>query len=178
VLLVLIAGASRQLCYARPDTAVTDLWDMSHTLKSICDGRRTLVFLGDPDLITCREGAVYFDSKAGRVEARGIRPICLFIGDPEVVRNYVLALHLEIPVYIDPEGRAYEALFDQKVLPAMALLDGNGNVVRTIYGGGQSLANNLEIMLREQAEQKKESGTDVLLTMIQLVMITVLLSLN
>ncbi|MFH1313452.1 MAG: hypothetical protein ABIJ00_09555 [Candidatus Eisenbacteria bacterium] len=178
VSIVLIAVASWQMCYGGPDTAVTDLWDMSHTLKSICNGRRTLIFLGDPGLITCREGAVYFDSKAGRVEARKIRPVCLFIGDPEAVRTYVLALHLEIPVYIDPEGRAYEALFNQKVLPAMALLDGEGNVVRTIHGGGQSLANNLEIILREQEAQKKEPGNDVLLTMIQSVIITVLLSLN
>jgi hypothetical protein len=151
---------------------------MSHTLKSICDGHRTLIFICNPNLSTCREGAVYFDSKAGRIEARRLRPVCLFIGHPEAVRTYVLALHLEVPVYIDPEGRAAEALLDQKILPAMALLDGNGNVIRAIYGGGQSLDNNLEIMLGEQGEQREETETRFLLTTIQLAVIAVLLSLN
>jgi hypothetical protein len=151
---------------------------MSRTLEGICAGRKTLIFFGDPDLITCREGAVYFDSKAGRIEARGIRPVCLFRGDPEAVRNYVLALHLEVPVYIDPEGKASDALFDQKALPAMALLDGNGNTLRTIYGGGQSLANNLEIMIKVEKEEKKKPEIDVLLNVIQIAVISALLMLN
>ena len=144
-----MAAASWQTCAGSPDTVVTDLWDMSHTLGEICGGQRTLIFLCDPDRSTCREGAVYFDSQAERIQGKLIRPVCLFKGDAEAVRTHALALDLAVPVYIDAEGHAYEALLDQKILPALVLMDEGGNVSRTIYGGGQSLDNNLDIILKE-----------------------------
>jgi hypothetical protein len=167
-----MAVAPWQACYGSPDTAVSDLWDMPHTLGSICDGQRTLIFMCNPDKSTCREGAVYFDSQAARIQGKLIRPICLFTGNPEDVRNHALALDLGVPVYIDSEDRAYEALLDQKVLPAMVLLDEGGNVTRTIYGGGQSLDNNLGIILKEQGWLSRRT---LILTAIPLAVVAALL---
>ncbi len=126
-----------------------DLWDMPHSLAGICNGANTLLFMCDPGMATCREGAVYFDSRTDEIWAHEVQPACLFIGRPQDVRQIVLTLDLDVPVYIDADREVYENLLDQRILPAMILLDGNGNVIKTIYGGGESLDSNLRIILGE-----------------------------
>lgn len=153
-----------------------DLWDMPHSLESICGGQRTLLFLCNPGISTCREGAVHFDSQARAIRAEGIQPACLFIGPPRDVRSAVLTLDLIIPVYVDPDGRVCEDLVGQKVLPAMVLLDGSGNVIRSVQGGGESLDNNLKIIIGERRERPAWRFLFALLPLV--VIATVLLVLN
>jgi hypothetical protein len=172
--MIAVASWSPGDCTAEP--VVIDLWDMPHSLESICSGRSVLFFLCDPDLRTCREAAVHFDSQAERIEAMEIEPIFLFRGRAENVRDAVLALDLSVPVYIDPDGQVFEAFLNQKVLPAMMLLDGRGNVVRTIYGGGQSFDNNLRIILGEQeVKTGRRRGLRLLFTLLPVVVIAAVL---
>jgi hypothetical protein len=129
---------------------VSDLWDTPLTLGEVCNGAETLVFVCDLDLKQCREGAVYFDTRAEAIKARGFTPCCLFVGQPQEVRRHVLSLDLGIPAYIDSDGGIFKDVLDQRIMPALMLLDGNGNLVRTVYGGGESLDHNLALMLEPE----------------------------
>lgn len=147
-------------CLAGSDYVVHDLWDIPHTLESICKGQKTLLFLCDLKASTCREGAVYFDSQSDSIKAGAVRPICVFIGKPIDVRQAVLNLDLRTPVYIDEGGLIYEGLLDQKVLPAMILLDETGSLIRIIYGGGESLDHNLRTVMPISAGDDVDTGPE------------------
>jgi hypothetical protein len=157
---IILLAACPQHCTAGSELVVRDLWDMPHSLESICNGQETLLFLCDLSISTCREGAVYFDNRADGIKAGGIRPVCVFVGKPSNIRQAVLNLDLALPAYIDERGLMYENLLDQKVLPALILLDGTGNVVRIVYGGGESLDHNLRIIMpiRTREDVDREAG--------------------
>ena len=161
-------------CCANSDVVVSDLWDMPHDLHSICDGERTLLFVCDPKITTCREGAVHFDSQSRRIKARKIRPACIFTGSPREVRDAVLALDLSVPVYVGTDREVFGNLVDQKVLPAMVLLDRGGTVIKTLYGGGESLDYNLRILLEEES---RGGGLRLLLILVPLAVIGAVLFL-
>lgn len=158
--LTVLLAAYPEHCLAGRDFVVKDLWDMPHNLESICDGQETLLFLCDLSISTCREGAVFFDNQADSIKAGGILPVCIFVGKPSNIRQAVLNLDLDLPAYIDEGGLIYENLLDQKVLPALVLLDGTGNVVRIVYGGGESLDHNLRIIMptRSSEDVDRETG--------------------
>jgi hypothetical protein len=157
-MLAAVIAASGQPCLAGGDYVVHDLWDIPHTIESICNGQETLLFLCDLNASTCREGAVYFDSQSDSIKAAAVRPICVFIGKPIDVRQIVLNLDLKTPVYIDEDGLIYENLLDQKVLPALILLGETGSLIRIIYGGGESLDHNLWTVMPLRAEDDVDTG--------------------
>ena len=140
-------------CLAGPPIVLTDLWDAPHRLDEIGQGMRMLLFICDPGLETCREGAVYFESRSASIRANRVKPICVFIGNPKDIREAVLALELRVPVFIDQEDQVFQLMLDQRVLPALALLEQDGTVVRTVYGGGESLDGNLKLLLHEKPKR-------------------------
>jgi hypothetical protein len=147
LLLAILAVMPLQMCQSSPDLLLTDLWDRPHELHSIVAGQKTLLFICNLTLSTCREGAVYFDSQADKIRANQIQPACIFIGRPVDIRDAVLTMDIQVPVYIDVDGRVFEGLMIQEILPAMVLTDSQGNIAKTLYGGGESLSNNLHLML-------------------------------
>jgi hypothetical protein len=171
---LLIAGSlpCRVEALGSADLTFTDLWDTPRTLRSICDAERTLLFVCEPDLATCREGAVFFDSQADRIRSHRIEPACIFVGSPEEVRDAVLRMDIGISVYIDSEGKIFEELIGQRVLPAMALLDSSCNVTRTLYGGGESLPNNLNLIT---ADTRPSPHRPLALTLIVMIAVGILL---
>jgi hypothetical protein len=50
---------------------------------------------------------------------------------------------LDNPVYLDEDGRVIDSMLDQEVLPALLLAAPDGTVLKTVYGGGESLAGNI-----------------------------------
>lgn len=136
-----------QWCCAEPGIVLTDLMDTPHDLQSICRGRKALIFVCDLSLSTCREGAVYFDSRADMIKEEGILPLHVFVGSPPEIRDAVLTLGLKTAAYIDVEERIFGTLLDEKILPALVLLDGHGRVVETLYGGGESLDSNIRALV-------------------------------
>ena len=125
---------------------LTDLWDGPVDLSRVCGGRETLLLICDPGVATCREGAGYFDSKAAMIKAGDIRPALILIGSPPEIRDVVLRLAIGVPVYIDATESVFESLLDKRILPALVLLDGGGEAVRSIYGGGDSLDGNIRAL--------------------------------
>lgn len=132
---------------------LTDLWDAPHRLQDIGQGMPMLLFICDPKLETCREGAVYFETRSASIQANRIKPVCVFIGNPKYIREIVLALDLRLPVFIDKDDQVFHRLLDARVLPAMVLIDQDGTVAKTIYGGGESLDSNLRLLLQEEPKR-------------------------
>ncbi len=128
------------------DLAVTDLWDVPHRLGEISAGRVLVIYFCKPEVEECREGAVYFDSQATRITAAGAKPICVFTGSPERIRDLALNLDLEIPIYVD-SGLIYQQVLEQKIVPAIIVFDRSGQKTIILYGGGESLATNLDSIL-------------------------------
>jgi hypothetical protein len=134
---------------AGPEVTLRDLWDSPHTLEGICRDQAAILFVCDTGLSVCREGAVFFDTRADKIESRGFRAILVFVGDAPGIRDFVLRANISLPVYIDPDGRVYENLLEEEVLPALVLVDGKGRHVKTMYGGGESLEGNIGVLLEE-----------------------------
>jgi hypothetical protein len=126
---------------------VTDLGDKAYELETIPAGTPTLLFVCDPALTRCREGAVHFDTQAARIEKKRIKPVCILLADPETARDAATRLGLTVPVYVDATRMIPGVLLGQEILPAMVLLDGRGKVVRVVLGGGESLDSNLTRIL-------------------------------
>lgn len=145
--LCLLAGASAPLSSPSgadlADLELTDLWDYSRSLRSILADGPTLFFICDPDVKECREGAVFFESRSRGIREAGIRPALIFRGRPPDVRSAVLKMGLDNPVYLDEDGRVIDSMLDQEVLPALLLAAPDGTVLKTVYGGGESLAGNI-----------------------------------
>ncbi|MFH1219186.1 MAG: hypothetical protein V1694_01860 [Candidatus Eisenbacteria bacterium] len=129
------------------DIILTDLSGNLFSLGSIAAGQPTLLFICDPAVTKCREGAVHFDSQSGRIEAREIRPACVLVADYEAAREAAARLDLGIPVYVDAARAIPARLIRQAVLPALILLDGRGRVTKIAVGGGESLDGNITAML-------------------------------
>jgi hypothetical protein len=168
-----LATLSPITCCGR-DLIITDLWDQPLGLKDVCKGRETLLLVCDPATVDCREGAVYLDSRTAWIRAQGAEPACLFIGSPPEIRDVALALDLGMPIYIGSRQDVLGGLIGQKVLPAILVLGPDGSVARTVYGGGESLDNNLRIVLRAE-----ERGTRIkpVLLLVSLALIAALVVL-
>ena len=147
-----------QLSFAAP--ALTDLWDAAVDLPRLCAGDTTLLLVCDLDLATCREGAIYFDSKAGMIRDEEVRPVIVLIGDPAGIRETVLDLDIRVPVYIDQGESVYEGILDERILPALVLMDADGRVLETIYGGGDSLDGNIKTLIGSGIETQTETQED------------------
>ncbi len=156
VALTLLIGAA--LCLAAP--ALTDLWDATVDLPRLCAGDTTLLFICDPDLATCREGAVYFDSKAGMMRDEDVRPVIVLIGDPAGIREVVLDLDLRVPVFIDQGESVFGSILNERVLPALVLMDADGEVLDTIYGGGDSLDGYIKALIGPGIGTETETQED------------------
>jgi hypothetical protein len=141
------AGAEEQAGEAA-DIIVTDLLDQPFQIKAVAAGTPTLLFVCDPALIKCREGAVYFDTQAARIAAGKIKPVCIFLASADAARSAAARLDLAVPVYVDSSRAIPRALLGQEILPAMVLLDGKGKTQRIALGGGESLDSNLTRMLK------------------------------
>ena len=140
---------------ATPDLVLTDLWDSPHRLDDICDGRMTILFICDTELSVCREGAVFFDTRADVIEAEGLRAALVLTGQPAEARAFALRTRIDLPVFVDSGRQVFDKLLDQEVLPALVLTDGEGRHVRTLYGGGESLEGNIVILLEEGAGKSR-----------------------
>jgi hypothetical protein len=145
-------------CRGSSEVEVSDLWDMPITLRDVCNGTETVLFVCDLGLQECREGAVYFDSRAKAIRTRGFRPGCLFVGRPDEIRGYALTLDLDVPVYVDSEARVFREVLEQMIMPVLVLLDGEGNLVRSVYGGGESLDHNLSLILEPEPVTEPRPG--------------------
>lgn len=129
------------------DIVIADLLDRPVQLRALPAGEPVLLFVCDPALTKCREGAVHFDSQVERIEKRGIRPVCVLLASPQDAREAALRMELHVPVFVDSARAIPKTLIRQEVLPAMVLLDGKGNVAKIMLGGGESLDGNLTAML-------------------------------
>jgi hypothetical protein len=138
--------------------ALTDLWDAAVDLNKLCAGDTTLILVCDPGLATCREGAVYFDNKAGMVRGAQVRPAIILIGDPAAIRETVLDLGIRVPVFIDRHETVFGSILTERILPALVLVDAGGRVLETIYGGGDSLDGNIKTLIGTEPETR--AGTD------------------
>lgn len=135
------------------DLEVLDLWDYPENLAALVEDGSTVFFICDPGLKECREGAVFIESRAARIREAGLRPVMLLRGSGPDVRKAALEMDLDTPIYIDEEGGVIDALLDQEILPALLLASKEGTVVETVYGGGDSLAGNLERILARAAPE-------------------------
>ncbi len=136
---------------AGPDLVLADLWDSPHRLDDICNGKAAILFICDTGLAVCREGAVFFDTRAEEIEAKRLRAVLVIIARPAEARAFILKTGIDQPVFVDSDRRVFETLLDQDVLPALVLVDEEGRHVKTLYGGGESLEGNLLVMLDEGA---------------------------
>ncbi|HVP57497.1 MAG TPA: hypothetical protein VMU02_05330 [bacterium] len=127
---------------------VTDLLSQPHTLQEIVAGSPTLLFICDPAVTRCREGAVYFDTQALRITASRIKPACIFLASADAARDAAARMGLNVPVYVDSGRVVPTALLGQEILPAMVLLDSQCRVSRVALGGGESLDSNLTHLLK------------------------------
>jgi hypothetical protein len=134
---------------AAPDLVLTDLWDGPHRLDDICDGRMTILFVCDTELSVCREGAIFFDTRADEIEAEGLRAALVLTGQPAEARAFALRTRIDLPVFVDSGRQVFDKLLHQEVLPALVLMDGEGQHVKTLYGGGESLEGNIIILIEE-----------------------------
>ncbi len=157
-LLALTLLMTAALCFAAPAPALTDLWDAPVDLSRVCDGHMTLLLVCDPGLATCREGVVYFDSKAGMIRDEGVRPVIVLIGRPPEIRETVLDLDIRVPVFIDARESVFGSILEERVLPALVLMDTDGEVLETIYGGGESLNGNIRALIETETETEEDEG--------------------
>jgi hypothetical protein len=155
LLLILSVAPAQTQVHARPDLVLWDLWDSPHRLEDICADRPTLFYICDTELSVCREGAVFFDAKGDDIEGRGFRAVLIFTGEPPEVRDLALRTGLAQPVYVDPDQKVFGTLLEEKILPAVVLVDGNGRRVRTMYGGGESLEGNINVLLRHGEDRHR-----------------------
>jgi hypothetical protein len=126
---------------------VAGLDGKAYELATLPAGKPTLLFVCDPTLTKCREGAVHFDTQAARIERSGIRPVCVLLADPETARQAAQRLGLAVPVYVDATRSIPSIILGQEILPAMVLLNGRGEVAKVVLGGGESLDGNLTRVL-------------------------------
>ena len=145
---------------------LTDLWDAPVDLLRVCDGHATLLLICDPGLATCREGAVYFDSKAEMIRDEEVRPAIVLIGNPPDIRETVLDLDIRVPVFIDHGESVFESILNERILPALVLMDKDGQVLKTIYGGGESLDGNIRALIEAETETEEDEGFNWWLIMI------------
>jgi hypothetical protein len=54
---------------------------------------------------------------------------------------------LGVPVYVDVGRTLSSKLIGPEIMPALVLLDGKGNLVKVMVGGGEALDNNITAML-------------------------------
>jgi hypothetical protein len=140
-----------QQTVARPDLLLTDLWDSPRSLDDICDGQATIMFICDTELTVCREGAVFFDTMADGIEAEGLRAVLVFTGPAAEARAFALKTRILHSIFVDSDGKVFDSLLDQEVLPALVLVDKDGRHLRTLYGGGESLDGNIAMLLEDGA---------------------------
>ena len=141
------AGSSDGKDAATSQIVLTDPWNMPVALNMIPAGAPTLFYVCDPSEVRCREGAVYFDSKRRRFEESKIKPVCVLVGSREAAREAAARMGLSVPVYVDAGRTLSSKLIGQEIMPALVLLDGKGNLVKVIVGGGEALDNNITTML-------------------------------
>jgi hypothetical protein len=136
-----------------PDLEVKDLWDYPESLRAIVARGTTLFFICDPGVKECREGAVFIENRASSIREAGLRPVLLLRSSGPDVRSAALEMDLDTPIYIDEDGHVIGSMLSQDVLPALLLASPDGTIIDTVYGGGESLAGNLEqILMRETPE--------------------------
>jgi hypothetical protein len=136
------------------------LWDAPVDLQGLCSGDTTLILVCDPGLATCREGAVHFDSRAGMIRDGEVRPAIILMGDPAGIRETVLDLDIRVPVYIDQGETVFGSILAERILPALVLMDDQGRVLETVYGGGDSLDGNIKAMIGTETEERAETQTE------------------
>lgn len=141
------AGASGGETASPGQVVLTDPWNMPVALNMIPAGTPTLLFVCDPSERRCREGAVYFDSRRGRIEEEKVKPVCVLVGSREAAREAAARMNLNVPVYVDAGRIMTSKLTGQDIMPALVLLDGKGNLVKVIPGGGEALDSNITVML-------------------------------
>lgn len=129
------------------DLTIEDLWDNPHKVSEISEGKTLLIYICKPEIIECREGAIYFDTNAYRIRQVGARPVCVFLGNPENVREVAVSLSLRIPIFVDRNAFFFNKISDERILPAMVAIDKDGKRIAIVYGGGEALATNLERIL-------------------------------
>lgn len=151
---------SATLSFASPAPALTDLWDAPVDLPRVCGGEATLLLICDPGVATCREGAVYFDSKAGMIRDEDVRPAIVLIGNPPDIRETVLDLDIRVPVYIDQRESVFGSILYQRILPALVLMDKDGRVLETMYGGGESLGGNIRTLIETGTGTETDAEED------------------
>jgi hypothetical protein len=157
--LLLCSPAASSCAEHLPDLAVADLWDAPHNLRAIAAEGSTLFFICDTAVKECREGAVFFDNRSSEIQRAGVLPVFIFRGDPADIRTAVLKMDLASPVYIDQGGRLIEKVLEHHILPALVLAAPDGSILETVYGGGESLAGNIETVLeREPAQAPVETA--------------------
>ena len=136
-----------------PDLDVTDLWDYPENLRAIVADGTTLFFICDPKVKECREGAVFIENRTPGITGAGAKLVMLFRGGAAEVRRAALDMDLDSDIYIDEDGHVIDALLDEDILPALVLVSSDGTVLEAVYGGGESLAGNIEQVLRYEAPQ-------------------------
>lgn len=131
-----------------------DTLNMPISMSMIPGGRPALCYVCDPSEVTCREGAVYFDSQAGKIRRKNIQPVCIFVASLDVAGSETAKMGLAVPVFADVSRAIPDRLIGQEIMPALILLDGEGNVSRVIVGGGESLDTNISTMLAEGGSKR------------------------
>ncbi len=142
---IAVAGAPRV-----EEIVLTDLWDVKWNLCDVTAEGSTLFFICDLNLKTCRQDAIYFQSKADEIEAAGLKPCFIFLGDPASVRAHALDLHIKIDSYIDTDNVTQRTILTKQILPAIVRIDSNCNVEKIVYGGGEALPANLDSVLQPE----------------------------
>lgn len=143
---------------APPATAqvvLTDVWDMPISLNMIPAGKSTLFLVCDPSQVKSREGAVFFDTQAERIESAGVRPACILVAAPDAAREAAERMALKVAVYIDALRAVPTKVISQEVMPALVLLDGDGNIEKVAVGGGESLDAHITAMLEPGSSRWK-----------------------
>jgi len=136
-----------------PDLDVKDLWDYPENLRSIVADGTTLFFICDPKVKECREGAVFIENRASGINEAGAKLVMLFRGGAAEVRSAALDMDLDSDIYIDEDGHVIDAVLDEDILPALLLVSSDGTVLEAVYGGGESLAGNIEQILRYEVPE-------------------------
>jgi hypothetical protein len=86
-----------------------------------------------------------------------IRPAIVLLGDPAGIRQTVLDLNVRIPVFIDRSESVFGSILTERILPALVLMDAEGRVLDTIYGGGDSLDGNIKALIGTGTETPTET---------------------
>jgi hypothetical protein len=149
------APASGDTPPATAQVVLTDTWNMPIALNMIPAGRPALFLVCDPSQVNCREGAVLFDSQAARIEAAGVRPACILVATPEAARDAAERMALGVPIYVDAGRAVPTKVMGQEVMPALVLLDGDGNLEKVAVGGGEALDANITAMLEPRSSRWK-----------------------